>query len=117
MNSFEIQSESEAQAERQRSLNLQAKTSTYATGSIMSHFSSLVPPPAPPPPPPSLSTNSLSSQTRSKTQTDSRRFLEPLTGTLINIIEDHKYAVFISCIEIYNNYIYDLLDDSPDASK
>lgn len=29
----------------------------------------------------------------------------------IEIIDGHLYAVFISCVEIYNNYIYDLLDD------
>ena len=42
------------------------------------------------------------------------------TGKLVNIEEDHIYAVFISCIEIYNNYIYDLLDDfnpSSDSAK
>jgi len=31
---------------------------------------------------------------------------------LVNINEDNIYAVFISCVEIYNNYIYDLLDDT-----
>lgn len=31
-------------------------------------------------------------------------------GKLVNINDDHIYAVFISCVEIYNNYIYDLLD-------
>jgi kinesin family protein 23 len=39
-------------------------------------------------------------------------------GKLVNILEDHVYAVFISCIEIYNNYIYDLLDtESKPASN
>jgi kinesin family member 23 len=33
------------------------------------------------------------------------------SGSLVNINEDNTYAVFISSIEIYNNYIYDLLDD------
>ena len=42
------------------------------------------------------------------------RLNEP-NGKLVNVNEDHIYAVFISCIEIYNNYIYDLLDDSPAA--
>ena len=36
---------------------------------------------------------------------------DPTNSKLVNINEDHIYAVFISCIEIYNNYIYDLLDD------
>ena len=32
------------------------------------------------------------------------------TGKLVNT-EDHIYAVLISCIEIYINYIYDIFDD------
>lgn len=107
MNSFEVQSEADAQLERQRSLHSQAKSSnSYNTGSMMSQFSSLIPPQAPPPPPPSVS-----SQNRLKAQIDSKRLIDP-NGNIVNVIEDHKYAVFISCIEIYNNYIYDLLDDS-----
>ncbi|XP_053742508.1 kinesin-like protein KIF23 isoform X2 [Synchiropus splendidus] len=31
-----------------------------------------------------------------------------------DVDEDNCYAVFVSYIEIYNNYIYDLLEDSPD---
>lgn len=27
--------------------------------------------------------------------------------------EDNVYSVFVSYVEIYNNYIYDLLDDTP----
>ena len=27
--------------------------------------------------------------------------------------EDSNYAVFVSYIEIYNNYVYDLLEDLP----
>lgn len=27
--------------------------------------------------------------------------------------EDNSYAVFVSYFEIYNNYIYDLLDETP----
>ena len=30
---------------------------------------------------------------------------------LVSTNENHIYSVFISCIEIYNNYIYDLLDE------
>ena len=114
MNSFEIQNEFDANAERMRTSNQHAKASS-STGS--SQFSSLIPPPAPPPPPPSLSTNSLSSQSRSKPQTDIKRHFDH-SGVLINTInEDHRYAVFVSCIEIYNNYIYDLLDDSNSMSS
>ncbi|KAM9807732.1 kinesin-like protein KIF23 [Neosynchiropus ocellatus] len=32
----------------------------------------------------------------------------------LDVDEDSCYAVFVSYIEIYNNYIYDLLEDSPD---
>jgi len=31
-------------------------------------------------------------------------------GHKLNIDEDYQYAVFISYVEVYNNYIYDLLD-------
>lgn len=30
-----------------------------------------------------------------------------------NVDEDCCYSVFVSYIEIYNNYIYDLLEDAP----
>ena len=30
-----------------------------------------------------------------------------------NVDEDSSYSVFVSYIEIYNNYIYDLLEDAP----
>ena len=33
------------------------------------------------------------------------------------IVEDNSYAVFISYFEIYNNYVYDLLEDPSDASQ
>lgn len=36
---------------------------------------------------------------------------------LENINEENSYAVFVSYVEIYNNYIYDLLDDSLDSIK
>lgn len=32
---------------------------------------------------------------------------------LEDVDEDSVYSVFVSYIEIYNNYIYDLLDESP----
>ena len=31
--------------------------------------------------------------------------------------EDSNYAVFISYVEIYNNYVFDLLDESPNECK
>lgn len=33
------------------------------------------------------------------------------SSKVTNIVEDNMYAVFVSYIEIYNNYIYDLLED------
>ena len=30
-----------------------------------------------------------------------------------DVDEDSGYAVFVSFVEIYNNYVYDLLEDSP----
>ena len=30
-----------------------------------------------------------------------------------DIEEDNNYAVFVSYVEIYNNYIYDLLEELP----
>lgn len=31
----------------------------------------------------------------------------------LQVDEDNSYAVFVSYFEIYNNYIYDLLDETP----
>ena len=42
---------------------------------------------------------------------------DPTNSKLVNVNEDHIYAVFISCIEIYNNYIYDLLDEFSNSSS
>lgn len=35
------------------------------------------------------------------------------TGVISGVDEDNSYAVFVSYFEIYNNYIYDLLDENP----
>lgn len=35
----------------------------------------------------------------------------------IDVERKHAYSVFISYVEIYNNYIYDLLDDSLESGK
>ncbi|RDD46620.1 Kinesin-like protein KIF23 [Trichoplax sp. H2] len=48
---------------------------------------------------------------RSKRKVDySKRYHEGMT--VQGIDEDNAYTVFVSFVEIYNNYIYDLLDDS-----
>ena len=46
----------------------------------------------------------------SAVSTNGKKSSDEANGQLVNVIENHLYAVFISCIEIYNNYIYDLLD-------
>lgn len=52
----------------------------------------------------------------------SRRQIDPEIADMINVHEnctveevdeDNVYAVFVSYIEIYNNYIYDLLEETP----
>ncbi len=56
---------------------------------------------------------------RTKALADARRLNSP-NGKIVNVIDEHVYAVFVSCIEIYNNYIYDLLDEfstTSDSSK
>jgi len=116
MNSFELQTESEANVDRQRYSNnhvtasSSSKSSSSNSGSMMSHFNSMIPPQAPPPPPPPPSVQS-NMTARAKAQSDTKRLIDP-SGNILNVVEDHKYAVFVSCVEIYNNYIYDLLDDA-----
>lgn len=51
-----------------------------------------------------------------------RRQIDPEIADMINVQdhckveevdEDNVYSVFVSYIEIYNNYIYDLLEEAP----
>ena len=37
----------------------------------------------------------------------------PEKTRITGIEEDNQYAVFISYVEIYNNYVYDLLEELP----
>ncbi|XP_052008375.1 kinesin-like protein KIF23 isoform X3 [Xyrauchen texanus] len=55
-------------------------------------------------------------------KTPSRRILDPEFADMISpeeaykadgVDEDSSYSVFVSYIEIYNNYIYDLLEETP----
>ncbi|XP_077173790.1 kinesin-like protein KIF23 isoform X7 [Paroedura picta] len=57
-----------------------------------------------------------------KTPSGNRRQIDPEIADMINVQdncrledvdEDNVYSVFVSYIEIYNNYIYDLLDEAP----
>ncbi len=53
-----------------------------------------------------------------RAQKDAVKINDRHGNKLINISDNHVYSVFISCIEIYNNYIYDLLDEqSFDSAK
>jgi kinesin family protein 23 len=51
-------------------------------------------------------------QNKKETSHSAMKRLSNSGKLLVNINEDNIYAVFISCVEIYNNYIYDLLDDT-----
>ena len=56
---------------------------------------------------------SIERQQRKESSTamaSSKKSSDEVNGQLVNVMENNLYAVFISCIEIYNNYIYDLLD-------
>ncbi|KAJ7311184.1 hypothetical protein JRQ81_006792 [Phrynocephalus forsythii] len=57
-----------------------------------------------------------------KTPSSNKRQIDPEIADMINlednckvdeIEEDNVYSVFVSYVEIYNNYIYDLLDETP----
>jgi kinesin family protein 23 len=38
-------------------------------------------------------------------------------GTKVeNVVEDNTYAVFVTYVEIYNNAVYDLLEEIPEYS-
>ncbi|XP_071825337.1 kinesin-like protein KIF23 isoform X3 [Apostichopus japonicus] len=39
----------------------------------------------------------------------------PDTTRVNGLVEDNMYSVFVSYVEIYNNYIYDLLEEMPDT--
>ena len=40
-------------------------------------------------------------------------FIKRCNSFVFQVDEDNTYAVFVSYFEIYNNYIYDLLDETP----
>ena len=42
---------------------------------------------------------------------DQERISDPTI--LSSVDDDNQYAVFVSYIEIYNNYVYDLLEELP----
>ena len=101
MNSFEIQSESEAEHDRKNLRDVLSSVSSQSrsnnnhntVSSVIQQFN-----------------GSQATPSRTKAQADARRLNSP-NGKIVNVIDEHVYAVFISCIEIYNNYIYDLLDE------
>ena len=55
--------------------------------------------------------SSVSATPNGRARADAER-LTDLSGKLATINEDHSFAVFVTCVEIYNNYIYDLLEDT-----
>jgi kinesin family protein 23 len=92
MNGFELQSSNDASADRQREQQRISST----------QFSGVNNTPA---------ANASNKQLRAQTQNELNKLVD-MSPRLVTINQDHYYAVFISCIEIYNNYIYDLLDES-----
>ncbi len=123
MNSFEIQSEADAQTDRKTIKDVLAPSNSnfninnnnnnqqqqQRTGGIVTsaiqQFNTVIGMPATP--------------SRTKAMSDARKLNSP-NGKIVNVIDEHIYSVFISCIEIYNNYIYDLLDEfstSSDSTK
>ena len=55
--------------------------------------------------------SSVSATPNGRARADAERLNDP-NGKLVNVNEDHIFAVFVTCVEIYNNYIYDLLEDT-----
>ncbi|XP_033624809.1 kinesin-like protein KIF23 isoform X1 [Asterias rubens] len=86
-NGMDVQTEADAMMERQRRELL-----------------------APPPTPKSTP----KTPRRRPPQEDPANFIRvPDTNRIGTVDEDNNYAVFVSYIEIYNNYIYDLLEEQP----
>ncbi len=104
MNSFEIQSEADAEHDRKNirdvlsSVVSSSQSRSNTVTSVINQFN-----------------GSAATPSRSKAHADARRLNSP-NGKIVNVIDEHVYAVFISCIEIYNNYIYDLLDEFSSTS-
>jgi kinesin family protein 23 len=90
MNGFELQTSTDASMDRQRE---QQRISN-------SQFAQNTP-----------SVNASNKQLKAQTQNELNKLVD-MSPRLVSINKDHYFAVFISCIEIYNNYIYDLLDES-----
>jgi hypothetical protein len=100
MNSFEIQSELEAESDRKNQRDIFAPPSTpRSVTSVIQQFNTGCP----------------VTPSRNKAIADARRLNSP-NGKIINVNDEHIYGVFVSCTEIYNNYIYDLLDEFSSSS-
>jgi len=85
MNGFEVQTEADAMMERQKKDIMPNLTTPSKTPSKQ--------------------------RTGSESGSDTERVMDPTT--VGSVEDDNNYAVFVSYIEIYNNYVYDLLDDLP----
>ncbi|XP_077996675.1 kinesin-like protein KIF23 [Glandiceps talaboti] len=86
MNGFDVQTETDAMVERQKK--------------------DLIIPLNPPSTP-------ATPRSRYRCRDDVRVTRVPDTTKIDEVEEDNNYAVFVSYIEIYNNYVYDLLEDTP----
>lgn len=96
MNSFEIQTENEAHIERQREQQRLSNNQFNQLGGSGSQGSS------------------NQQRIKQQQQQQQQQFINDLQTTnqfQCQINKDHYYSVYITCVEIYNNYIYDLLDD------
>lgn len=109
MNSFEIQSEAEAMLERQKRDAMQTLSSnSNSKGSNQgSNVQARIQ---------KLRANGFDPSygfgtPNGRARADAERLNDP-NGKLVNVNEDHIFAIFVTCVEIYNNYIYDLLEDT-----
>lgn len=104
MNSFEIQTENEASLDRQREQQRQSNNQFQIPNSGTS----------------SSGQQRQRLQQQQQAQQQQQQLFNDLQLTnkfKCQINHENVYSVYISCIEIYNNYIYDLLDDCSSSSN
>ena len=104
MNAFEIQSEADAMLERQKrdvmpSLNGVGRT-PGVSHSVQAKIQRL-----------KANGFSVHATPNGRARADAESLNDP-NGKLVSVNEDHIFAIFVTCVEIYNNYIYDLLEET-----
>ena len=62
-------------------------------------------------------TNAANRQIKQQAQNEMNKLNDNSSAKTAQINKDHMYSVFISSIEIYNNYIYDLLDETNQSNQ